>query len=513
MVRESIASETPLIALNGLLLLIASALAVNALAVDRNALDKHPEWYSTKSSLARHVQGTNMFVHDSRPLARNRLNLNAWFGFHEVLYKQALDLAELEVAVHVESDGYVNILYDVRDDGFSGVRISNRRDLRSVQFRASPDGRFLSVGRLALSAPVSPYVPHAVRIRFATDSAIVFLDGRALGSFAREKGPQRIGFRGGQRQAWVDNVVLRVADGGMVRESFSNRTHLLLETLAVFGLIGVMLAAGGMLAHRWLSIPARAIGFWMVIVLVGLVVSAGGAYGYELLRPRPYPWIDNRLARQEAMSMNEARQRVLPDLRRKYGDASPGGPYRLLFLGSSQTWGAGAAKLDDVWVGRLERLLNTRGGNRRIECMNAGVSGLIASQVADFVKDLLPLRPQAAVINLSSNDADTAAFRAGMDSIVATLRHANIAVVLLQEPNSPERRVTDSRHGDLAAKHHVVADVGKTYGVPVIDMQTYLAEKNGTGFLWWDFVHLTSYGQRLFAEKLAAELPALLHLP
>ena len=41
-------------------------------------------------------------------------------------------------------------------------------------------------------------------------------------------------------------------------------------------------------------------------------------------------------------------------------------------------------------------------------------------------------------------------------------------------------------------------------GVPFLDMHSTLKGKFHTGFLWWDFVHLTDYGQSLVGDRLAA---------
>lgn len=51
-----------------------------------------------------------------------------------------------------------------------------------------------------------------------------------------------------------------------------------------------------------------------------------------------------------------------------------------------------------------------------------------------------------------------------------------------------------------------MAAIGSQYGVPVIDMQGPLARRADDGFLWWDQVHMTSFGQRLFAEHLVEAL-------
>jgi len=49
---------------------------------------------------------------------------------------------------------------------------------------------------------------------------------------------------------------------------------------------------------------------------------------------------------------------------------------RVLVVGTSQTWGAGAARAEDGFVERLERLLMAAEPERRWECINAGIQGL-----------------------------------------------------------------------------------------------------------------------------------------
>lgn len=51
--------------------------------------------------------------------------------------------------------------------------------------------------------------------------------------------------------------------------------------------------------------------------------------------------------------------------------------------------------------------------------------------------------------------------------------------------------------------------LGTELRVPLVDMHAHLRSSRDTGFLWWDQVHLTSYGQRLFADKLYGEIMKL----
>lgn len=512
-VISSLRRHADLVALNLALILVASGAAAYALATHRNALTLYPDWISTKPRLAKAVMGAYAFVDDTRAMARNRLDLSTWFGFQEVVDRSPAALTELDATVGVETDGYVNVLYDVRDSGFAGVRLSNRRDLPSVQFQSTPDGQFVSVRPLDLPDAVAPGRPHHVRLRFDSSRVSVEFDGLAAGSFDRVAGTQRIGFRGGQRHGWVDDVTLRRGDGSASRERFNNSRRLTRNTLLLIGGLTGGWCLLVLALQWWTSTPPRTLGLWIVIANLFLCAIAGSALAVEYLSPRAYQVPVDAKKQAEVRQIAADRIRVLAELQQRYPRPAAVSARRILFLGSSQTWGAGAAAPGDEWVQQLERALNRNDRTPSWQCMNAAISGMTSEQVDDFLDELLTLKPGAAVVNLSSNDVDTAAFHSSLDRIVKKLDGAGIAVVLMLEPNSPERRVDDSPHGDLAVKHAIVAAVAQAHGVPVIDLQGYLAAKNTSGFLWWDFVHLTTFGQRLVAEKLHADLPSLLLYP
>ena len=74
--------------------------------------------------------------------------------------------------------------------------------------------------------------------------------------------------------------------------------------------------------------------------------------------------------------------------------------------------------------------------------------------------------------------------------------HSKTLFVL--EANSPEvDKIRD--------KHAIMRNISRQYHVPLLDLNGYLASDSvyDSGFLWWDLVHLSSYGQELAAEFIA----------
>ena len=64
--------------------------------------------------------------------------------------------------------------------------------------------------------------------------------------------------------------------------------------------------------------------------------------------------------------------------------------------------------------------------------------------------------------------------------------------------------------GPLASRQDALRHA--EWGVPVIDIPAFLEGHQDDGLLWWDPVHLSSCGQKLFAERLYPELEKRLNL-
>jgi len=176
------------------------------------------------------------------------------------------------------------------------------------------------------------------------------------------------------------------------------------------------------------------------------------------------------------------------------------GTTRILFVGSSQTWGAGARHQEDAFVARICSLLDKDGG--RHECINSGICGEWApSLVGLYEKEWSRFRPQLVVVNLGNNDGDPQAFGEALEELARFNRQRGIAMLFVMEANSTESDTTS-----LERKHGIMREVAARHQIRVADLHHYLAEHRDDGFLWWDFVHLTSFGHSLAAGYLIAEI-------
>jgi len=113
-------------------------------------------------------------------------------------------------------------------------------------------------------------------------------------------------------------------------------------------------------------------------------------------------------------------------------------------------------------------------------------------------KDHLYLfRPDLIILDLSNND-DARSFDKGLRSLLEWTGSIHSKTLFILEANSPEVDKIRDRHA-------IMRNISTQYHVPLLDLNGYLTSDGvyDSGFLWWDHVHLTSYGQELAAEFIA----------
>lgn len=186
---------------------------------------------------------------------------------------------------------------------------------------------------------------------------------------------------------------------------------------------------------------------------------------------------------------------------------------RIMLLGGSQMWGEGA----NLRRERIDAAVLTRVTKDVAPTPVVVINGSRRGGVAPFLADRLEegglhlFEPAVVVVNLSGNDsADLEGFAAGLTRIAESCRKRGAKLVFVQEAG---------RGGPPGSAHEVMKTVAARFGIPLANLQSWLdADGNrDSGFLWWDGVHLTSWGQALAADFIhlsvrAAVTPTLYHL-
>jgi lysophospholipase L1-like esterase len=535
-----------------------TVVATEAALYSHNTLAAHPEWVTSKLLLAEPIMGADMQLVTRNLLGRNRLNLDAWHGFNEVLLDRVGTVGRVRFRFRLGDEAYLYAVFDRTAAGFSAVRLSRAAGFRSAWVRATPGGRFVDLQPLPELALSGGW--HEAELRLGGAGARLALDGapRAEWPTGASAGPQVIGFRGGSKPVAVDDVEVEDGRGRrIVTEGFANRRGAGGFAAAVAALLAALAGALAWLARRGAVGPRPALLLFLMLEIV-LLAIAGSLYAFDFLvwserYPRRDDWtratLDETLTRPEAVRLDlvarlpfvaptaarPARPRELESflglspagswrlarnalVRRAGGeqgieeigddetairgarDAAGGpSPLRVLVLGTSQAWGAGAWHPGERIAARLERELHEALPGREVVVLNASRRGSSSKELLErFRARLHAFEPHVVVVQLSNNDRPEG-FGQNLAAIAAQARAGQTRVVFVLEANSPEAQ--DS----LASRHAIMRETAAREQVGLADLHGHLgsASLRDSGILWWDRVHLTAWGQELAGRFLS----------
>lgn len=504
----------------------AAALAAQALlalalveihAASGSSLAATGHWVATKTTLERGLMGAEQFLHGKQAVSGQKLNLAAWHGFQEVIYRELVDPVEIRARISLGGRSHVSVIFDRDAAGFAGARLSLDPVRPSMVFRATPDGEFLQ--RWPLRTPgLAAHREHEVSVAFDADALRVRLDGAPAGAAPPlPTRPQQVGFRGGARNVVVSDVVIRRRGGGgdvspeaTLYESFRPRPR---WDLAAGVALAVLVANGAWIAGRARrGGAAREALLGATVANLTLATLAGLGLCYLRMTAERYPAADAALrAGEHAWRLGQADE-IRAEVRRQCPGPPPGGTARVLFLGSSQTWGAGAAHVSDTIPATLQRLLDAQVGAGRYQVVNGAICSVDSAFLRGlYEREWAALKAELVVVNLSNNDTEPGPFGDNLRRIAQIARDAGSRALFVLEANSGELRPAVLE--DLARRHVAMRVAAEAEGVPVVDMHAHLLELQDRGFLFWDLVHMTSFGQRLAAERLLPEVLRLVEAP
>jgi hypothetical protein len=133
----------------------------------------------------------------------------------------------------------------------------------------------------------------------------------------------------------------------------------------------------------------------------------------SLIRPSPVPDLLFELKRGLDTCFFGARATISAEgfrAPRSYGRDKPDGTYRVLLLGDSQTFGQGVT-YEQTWGALLERELQRRAPERRVEVINTGVPAYnTVQEAAFFAAEGVEYHPDCAVVLFIGNDVQLSEF-------------------------------------------------------------------------------------------------------
>ncbi|HEY6363905.1 MAG TPA: hypothetical protein VI585_03845, partial [Candidatus Binatia bacterium] len=343
-------------------------------------------------------------------LFRDQLHLGEWNGFNELSLKELVGPAGIEYHFRLSHGAYLYFIFNRNASGHYGIRLSRNEKFPSMFYQADRLNKFVS--RTALDFTPSRLSDgwHNLVLSFGYGQVIANFDGAALASMpVKIEGGQIIGLRGGFLPADLDSVRMTGNDGGTILyDSFSNRRHYwtILAAVAGISLLVIGLTAIPLLRRHSpkefkLGVFRCLMGLAVAITVLSLLFGfdyffwssryldvgflPGGARPYriamqiETLRTKLFLYPTHRqgasafpLDKQVRESITRwdgdrpiifsdivrytREHRIVPEF---LGDAQVRAlppksdrTIRVAFVGTSQTYGAGAERISETFVAR-----------------------------------------------------------------------------------------------------------------------------------------------------------------
>jgi lysophospholipase L1-like esterase len=552
-----------LVVIGGILWIAFVVEATQFIEYSRNVLLTNGQWVSSKPLMQMYVMGAQEFMTTRNAIFRDRLHLGEWHGFNELSLKERVEPAAIEYRFRLSPGAYLYFIFNRSASGHYGIRLSRNAKFPSMFYQADRLNKFVSRTVLDLTPSRLNDGWHNLVLSFGSGQVTANLDGAALSFMpAKIEGLQIIGLRGGSLPADLDSVRITGKDGRTILDdSFTNRRHYwtTLAAVAVISLLGIGLATVPLLRRHSpnefkLGVFRCLMGLGVAIMVLSLLFGfdyffwssrypykeylPGGAHPYavtvqiEALRKKLFSYPKGVSAFPSDKEVREAITRWDGDKQIIFNDSvrytreHPIVPeflgdgqvralppkadrtIRVAFLGTSQTWGEGAERISETFVARCHRLLAQALGDISVETYNFSIRGSNSTELlAKYAESWRFSRPDLLVINLSTNDGKIDTLTANLRTLAHLARAAGGRVVFLLEPNAAE-----VEHRGLQEKHSAIQRLGQELGVPVWNLDGYMSSDPvyDSGMMWWDKVHLTSYGHGVVAEWLAPQMLAMI---
>lgn len=476
-----------------------------------NTLAYNGRWTSSKTKLSKGVFGAFHFMCSRQALAGGGLNLGAWHGYQEIMHAQKLPAREIRFEFKGGEKTYLALIFNKTQRGFYGIRFGDHKLYDDLFFIAKPDGEFVSKRSLDLTEIMKPDW-NAASVRFGAEGFSLILNDELVESFDSPlQHEQSFGFRGGYKDVFLDNVVVLGENQRiLLNETFSNSKNAFL----VYAVIFIALGAANFLLYWTIRLLSgknpkpRGLAFKLIVLNVAVLILSFVLPFFQKIYVSKYPVVTAHMKEGQNYWRGNAAKFVCHEIKKKYAEKDPSS-FRILIIGTSQTWGAGAGNDNETFVHIVENQLNgAKKNDRRYECINAGISASNSTLLYPlYEKQWVGLEPNLVVINLSNNDSDPVVFKNNLERFVQLNKTRGIETAFVLEPNSIDHRP------NMHPMHKVMVNVAKERQIPLINLHGILKRNYDTGFLWWDMVHLTSYGHRLAGKFLADEITKLTGSP
>ena len=484
-----------------LIVLLTAFIQASFFTNGNHTLHNNGNWESRKIGIDYFVMGSITFMTTRVALRDNELDLSAWFGYQELYYKEPLDFESLRLDLMLEERSQCTLLF-ARDGERNkyGLYLHRNDPSENSLVKVGPSGEFIRRERISGLELKKQNDVHILR---RSPGLKISINGSDLTPPSVASNPDLsliLGFKSGLYKVAVDNIHLGERGGAEIHEAFTPPFRYRLFFLFIF-----LNWIPGYLIY----VRTRRVNFMLMMTMTLFLVSLElFCFDFYFSKNR-YP-SDKYIHYFDYITGDVSPEETYERIERLKSAPPRREDHRILVVGGSQTWGAGAAKRSEITSKILEKRLHAEFGDDKVSVINAAIPNFrLASILEKYSDSWIQLEPKLLVVVVSVNDAGNKGFKQSLVDLLELNRSKGIETLLVLEPYTPEmeqayslkRRPCDPE--DLANNHNIMRQLSAEKGVPFLDLHSALKRDFDTGFLWWDFVHLTSFGQRLAGNHLA----------
>lgn len=516
-----------------------------------NTLLINGQWKVSKRLAEISTMGGDEYLITRSPLAGNRLHLASWYGFQEVTLRDQFRPREIRFRFRLMDQAYFYLTYGRHESRLLAVRFSRKAGLPSAIMDISPVGQFETIELIAPALEAARW--HDALIKLEENTCSIRIDGDEVFRGPRELGKEgAVGFRGGFLDGEIDDVRIW-GEGRAFTESFGNTKQG--WTLFAIHLGGLLILLAALLCAEWVccsslrwKIPLVQFSFLALVAIV--IGSLYLTFDYTFWSRLPLSVLTQPLPSERQTPTSSLFENLRFGFFKRWYQAAGGqeitkaaisdsgypanrihaGPVvcrsrsapcrvlseedfngfvagsrldrRVVFAGTSQTIGVGATNLDETFFVRTHRLLADNLSPLNLESINISIAAVSPPVLLrEYEQKYLRLKPDLMVINLGTNGINED-LATGLSGFLEINRSHQISTIIILEPNSSEAATP------ITEKHHIMRTIADKNHIPILDLQAYLSDPavDRSGALWWDFVHLTSFGHSLVAKWLSVQL-------
>ncbi|MCP4911534.1 MAG: SGNH/GDSL hydrolase family protein [Oligoflexia bacterium] len=392
-----------------------------------------------------YLMGSTEFMNKGNTLNRNRLNLNMWNKNQFLRFKKSP--RQIEAFLNIEDQANFYFVINRKQSPNLVVKFSEKNVELLEWFEGDEP---IKVKELLgnISYPVH----------------LSFKEGRLSLSQKQlweEKNYTNIGLKGSLKgDIWLDQLIVNDSEISFVAPF--NITHF-------FGTVAL-------LCLLILLIPFV---FLRTNVAIFVMILAVSVYFYDEYYAQTHYVLDFLVYDEETEDtelIKKESERVVKELSANKG--------KVLFIGSSQTYGEGASSVEKRWT-------NLFCVDKELDCLNIAIRSATTNTFNRLVNEIVSSAPQEIYYVLGHNDEDVDKHFDNIHFFIKNMKKHNIKITLVVEPN-----IYNLKEDDPLALN--IINLSKRTQTFLVDPRNFL---KANGWYWWDVVHLTDLGHYQFSKS------------